>query len=31
MMLRPVKGTLPLTDKCRHYDDINEVPWDLQK
>ncbi|KAK4152432.1 RNA cap guanine-N2 methyltransferase-domain-containing protein [Chaetomidium leptoderma] len=31
MTLQPVKGALPLTEKCHHYDDINEVPWDLQK
>ncbi|KAK4239835.1 hypothetical protein C8A03DRAFT_42614 [Achaetomium macrosporum] len=30
-MLRPVEGTLPLTDECHHYDDFHEVPWDLQK
>jgi hypothetical protein len=30
-MLRPVEGTLPLTEECHHYDDIQDVPWDLQK
>ncbi|KAK4128573.1 hypothetical protein N657DRAFT_629651 [Parathielavia appendiculata] len=27
----PVEGTLPLTEQCHHYEDINEVPSDLQK
>ncbi|KXX74265.1 Trimethylguanosine synthase [Madurella mycetomatis] len=31
MTLKPVEGQLPLTDECHHYDDISEVPWDLQK
>ncbi|KAK3300967.1 RNA cap guanine-N2 methyltransferase-domain-containing protein [Chaetomium fimeti] len=31
MTLRPVEGTLPLTEKCQHYDHISEVPWELQK
>ena len=22
---------LPLTEECHHYDDISEVPWDIQK
>ncbi|OIW35145.1 hypothetical protein CONLIGDRAFT_676086 [Coniochaeta ligniaria NRRL 30616] len=22
---------LPLTDECKHYDSVDEVPWDLQK
>ncbi|KAL2140242.1 hypothetical protein VTI28DRAFT_4056 [Corynascus sepedonium] len=31
MTLRPVEGTLPLTENCHHYDDVSEVPWELQK
>ncbi|KAK3310541.1 RNA cap guanine-N2 methyltransferase-domain-containing protein [Chaetomium strumarium] len=31
MMLQPVEGTLPLTEECHHYDDIQEVPRELQK
>ncbi|KAK4145474.1 RNA cap guanine-N2 methyltransferase-domain-containing protein [Dichotomopilus funicola] len=31
MTLRPVQGTLPLTDECRHYDDLADVPPQLQK
>ncbi len=31
MLLRPVEGTLPLTERCHHYDDISEVPPHLQK
>lgn len=22
---------LPLTEQCKHYDYIEDVPWDLQK
>ena len=22
---------LPLTDECKHYDYVEDVPWDLQK
>lgn len=22
---------LPLTEKCRHYTSMHEVPWDIQK
>ncbi|KAK4105297.1 hypothetical protein N658DRAFT_416111 [Parathielavia hyrcaniae] len=31
MTLRPVEGTLPLTERCHHYEDINEVHLDLAK
>ncbi|AEO53998.1 hypothetical protein MYCTH_2296014 [Thermothelomyces thermophilus ATCC 42464] len=31
MALTPVRGTLPLTDECHHYDDVREVPWELKK
>ena len=31
MTLMPVEGLLPLTEKCHHYDDVSEVPRDLQK
>ncbi|KAK4186143.1 RNA cap guanine-N2 methyltransferase-domain-containing protein [Podospora australis] len=30
-LMRPVTTKLPLTDKCLHFDDISEVPGDLQK
>jgi len=26
-----LREKLPLTNKCHHYDDISEVPWDIQK
>ncbi|KAK0731575.1 RNA cap guanine-N2 methyltransferase-domain-containing protein [Lasiosphaeris hirsuta] len=26
-----LKDKLPLTSTCHHYDDLSEVPWDLQK
>jgi len=26
-----VAPDLPLTEECRHYDDLDEVPWDIQK
>ncbi|KAK3329611.1 RNA cap guanine-N2 methyltransferase-domain-containing protein [Apodospora peruviana] len=29
--LRVLNENLPLTDECHHYDDIGEVPWDIQK
>ncbi|KAL2255728.1 hypothetical protein VTK26DRAFT_2802 [Humicola hyalothermophila] len=31
MTLKPVVRQLPLTEKCRHYEDISEVPHELQK
>ena len=31
MVMKPVEGTLPLTEECRHYEDISEVPGDLKK
>ncbi|KAL2161465.1 hypothetical protein VTH06DRAFT_8027 [Thermothelomyces fergusii] len=31
MALAPVRGTLPLTDECHHYDDVREVPEELKK
>ena len=30
-MLRVLDYKLPLTDNCHHYDEINEVPWEIQK
>ncbi|KAL2022798.1 hypothetical protein VTK56DRAFT_4614 [Thermocarpiscus australiensis] len=31
MTLKIVEDKLPLTEECRHYSSISEVPWDLQK
>ncbi|KAK4659490.1 putative diacylglycerol O-acyltransferase tgs1 [Podospora pseudocomata] len=30
-IMKPVVGKLPLTDECLHYDDVCEVPQNLQK
>ncbi|KAK4205347.1 RNA cap guanine-N2 methyltransferase-domain-containing protein [Triangularia verruculosa] len=30
-IMKPVDGKLPLTDECLHYDDVLEVPSNLQK
>jgi hypothetical protein len=31
MGFEKVTELLPLTDKCHRYEDLSEVPWDLQK
>ncbi|KAK4177442.1 RNA cap guanine-N2 methyltransferase-domain-containing protein [Triangularia setosa] len=30
-IMKPVTGKLPLTDECLHYDNVSEVPQNLQK
>ncbi|KAL2148246.1 hypothetical protein VTH82DRAFT_2477 [Thermothelomyces myriococcoides] len=31
MGIAPIRGALPLTDECHHYNDVREVPWELKK
>ncbi|KAK0618329.1 RNA cap guanine-N2 methyltransferase-domain-containing protein [Bombardia bombarda] len=31
MPFKRLEDKLPLTDECRHYDDVADVPWDIQK